>query len=107
MSFTASAIGEPEEMPLKELVLSSPGKFGFVLLLPDKLNIFTAFFIRNRLSSSGNLDRFQPPRRMDSSLNIGIPPRYRPFRLLEDEDSSDTDTGKIRLSWDEHFSFNH
>ncbi len=33
---------------------------------------------------------------MDSSLNIGFPPRYRPFRLVEDEDSSDTDTGKIR-----------
>ena len=39
------------------------------------------------------MDRFQPPRRMDSSLNIGIPPRDRPFRPLEDEDSSDTDTG--------------
>jgi hypothetical protein len=31
MSCTASAIGEPEEMPLKELVLLSQGKFGFVL----------------------------------------------------------------------------
>jgi hypothetical protein len=29
--FTASAIGEPEDMPLKELVLSSQGKFGFVV----------------------------------------------------------------------------
>ncbi len=88
-------------MPVKELVLSSPGKFGFVVLLPDNLNIFT--FIPNRLSSGGSLDRFQPPRRMDSSLNIGIPPRYRRFRLVEDEDSSDTDTGKIRLCWDEDF----
>jgi hypothetical protein len=34
---------------------------------------------------------------MDSSQNIGIPPRYRPFRLIKDEDSSDADTGNIRL----------
>ncbi len=42
------------------------------------------------------MHRFPPPRRMYSSLNIGIQPRYCPFRLVEDEDSSDTDTGKIR-----------
>ncbi|KAI9553265.1 hypothetical protein GHT06_021161 [Daphnia sinensis] len=46
----------------------------------------------SRLSSSGNGDRFQPPRRMDGNLNIGIPPRFRPSRPFEDEDSSDTDT---------------
>lgn len=28
---------------------------------------------------SGNLDRFQPPRRVDSSQIIGIPPLYCPF----------------------------
>lgn len=39
---------------------------------------------------STNNDRFQPPRRMD---NVGVPSRYRSFRPLEDEDSSDTDTG--------------
>ncbi|XP_059352395.1 uncharacterized protein LOC130699159 isoform X2 [Daphnia carinata] len=44
----------------------------------------------SRLSSNSNADRFQPPRRMDS--NIGIPPRFRPSRPFEDEDSSDTDT---------------
>jgi hypothetical protein len=44
---------------------------------------------------------------MDSSLNIGFPRCYRPFRLVEDEDNSDTDTGKIRLCWDEHLSFYH
>jgi hypothetical protein len=36
---------------------------------------------------------------MDSRLNIEIPPRYRTFCLLEDEGSSDTDTGNIRLCW--------
>jgi hypothetical protein len=36
---------------------------------------------------------------VDSNQNIEIPPRYRSFRLLEDEDNSVTDTGTIRLCW--------
>ncbi|EFX65301.1 hypothetical protein DAPPUDRAFT_264899 [Daphnia pulex] len=39
-----------------------------------------------RLSSIGNLGHFQPPRRMDNSPIIGVPPLYHLFRLLEDED---------------------
>ncbi|XP_046649309.1 uncharacterized protein LOC124340746 [Daphnia pulicaria] len=57
-----------------------------------RLALERARSFESRLSSGGSLDHCQPPRRMDSSLNIGFPPRYRPFRLVEDEDSSDTDT---------------
>ena len=48
--------------------------------------------------SIGTSDRgFQVPasRRMDSSLTFGLAPRYRSFRPTEDDDSSDTDTGKL------------
>ena len=48
-------------------------------------------------SSTGSSDRFQPPRRMDGGVNIGGPSRYRVVRTLEEDDSSDTDTGIIWL----------
>jgi hypothetical protein len=43
MSYTASAIGEPEEMPLKELVLLSLGKSLFIFLI-DITQIFELVF---------------------------------------------------------------
>ena len=43
MSYTASAIGEPEEMPLKELVLLRLGK-SLLMFLIDIVQIFELYF---------------------------------------------------------------
>ncbi len=42
-----------------------------------------------------------------SPLNIVISQCYRPFRLLEDEDNFDTDTGNIRLCWTFFINFTY
>jgi hypothetical protein len=61
------------------------------------MKYFLCLFYLKELPTGINLDRCQPSSRMGSSQNIGIPPRYRPFRLIKEEDSSDADTGNIRL----------
>ena len=47
--------------------------------------------------TTSNDDRFQMPRRVDSSLDFGGQSRYRSFPPLVDDDSSDTDTGNTSL----------